>query len=179
MPNTTENHVMIDIEALGRRPGCAIFQISAQVFNPHTGELGTAFNAYAKPDFPFTIDPATLAWHKDEGTFPHGNLQKPLAVVFFEFSKFISDLPKPALFWAWGGESYDFPILQAAFDAYLMTTPWNHWETRCARTFFKTVFGDKAEATPKNHDAAEDVRAQIKDLLRAFEALKQPQLVTQ
>lgn len=163
-PNT---HLMIDIEALGLRPGAAVIQLSAQFFDPTTGDLGTAFNTFIKPKFPFTVDPETLDWHKEKGTYPHEHQELPTVCALFEFGKFLSSQPSPSVFWSWGS-TYDFPLLQAVYDAHHLEAPWKYYQCQCARTVFKTILGIDAVPTSKPHDAAEDVRIQIKDLMLAL-----------
>ena len=171
---TNDLHLMLDIEALGRRPGCAVIQIAAQYFNPFEGTTGPAFNSHVKAQSPFTIDPSTLAWHKEKGTFPREEeieaLSVPPVLALFNLDQFVRAYGKPAVWWAWGA-TYDFPILGAIYEQYNQETPWQYWQAQCARTAFKTLLPlDKPE--PKPHDAAKDVSAQIKDLIRAFHVLK-------
>lgn len=171
---TNDRHLMLDIEALGLRPGCAVIQIAAQYFDPYEGTSGPAFNIHIKAQSPFTIDPATLEWHCEKGTFPRMVETEALAVppvlAIFALNQFIRAHGKPGVWWAWGA-TYDFTILGAVYEQYNQETPWEYWQAQCARTVFKTLL---PLATPeeKPHDAAQDVAVQIKDLTRAFHVLK-------
>ncbi|WP_284144625.1 3'-5' exonuclease [Serratia marcescens] len=37
------NHLMLDLETLGKKPSAPILTIGAVLFNPHSGELGEQF----------------------------------------------------------------------------------------------------------------------------------------
>jgi len=68
MNHTT--HILIDIEALGLRAGAAIIELSACAFCPETGKTGEVLELLIEPQFPFTADLDTLAWHAKKGSWP-------------------------------------------------------------------------------------------------------------
>lgn len=165
-----ETHIMLDIEALGLVPGSAIFQLAAQAFNPSTGELGSSIDLLIRPEFPFTIDPETLQWHLDQGTYPLSlerniDATNPVLALFY-FEQWLRNVGTVEAWWAWGA-TYDFPLLAALFTANQKPTPWKYWQARCARTIFNTLL-PSTKATPKPHNAAQDVVIQIHDLLTAL-----------
>ena len=167
-------HLMLDIEALGLKPGAALTELAAQYFNPYTGTVGPAIRLLIKVQSPFTIDPDTLAWHEEQGTYPRAEEQEalatPPATAVFAFDQFLKQHRKPDVFWSWGS-TYDFPLLEALYQATLQPSPWNYWQAQCARTVFKTLL-PFSKPTPKPHAAAQDVAIQIKDLTTAFHVLR-------
>lgn len=165
---------MLDIEGLGKNAGNAILQIAAQYFNPYTGSIGAAFNIHVAVQSPFTIDPETLAWHEKQGTYPRTkeieSVAKPPATALFLFDQWIKEHRAPDVYWSWG-TTYDFIVLGGAYEFYFQKSPWQYWQAQCARTVFKTLL-PLTKPTPKPHDAAQDVLIQIKDLITAFQILK-------
>src|SRR5690625_5684115 len=60
----TMRHVMIDIETLGRTPGCPVVAIGAVLFDPDTGALGAEFEetvTLTDAMAGFVVDPETVA----------------------------------------------------------------------------------------------------------------------
>jgi len=59
-------HVMIDLETLGRRAGCSILSIGAVAFDPKTKELGAEFYVVVNRLSCFKLglheDPETVKW---------------------------------------------------------------------------------------------------------------------
>lgn len=167
-------HLMLDIEALGNKPGAALTELAAQYFNPYTGTVGPAIHLLIKVQSPFVIDPETLAWHEDKGTYPRDEKQEAFslrpATAVFTFDQFLKQHGKPDVFWSWGS-TYDFPLLEALYQATLQPAPWSYWQAQCARTAFKTLL-PLTPPTPKIHNAAADVTIQIKDLTTAFHVIR-------
>jgi len=167
-------HLMLDIEALGNKPGAALTELAAQYFNPHTGTVGPAINMDIRVQSPFHIDPETLAWHEEKGTYPRDAekeaLALPPALAVFTFDQFLKQHGRPDVFWSWGS-TYDFPLLEALYQATLQPAPWQYWQAQCARTAFKTLL-PFTPPTPKIHNAAADVTIQIKDLTTAFHVIR-------
>lgn len=166
-----KKHVLLDIEALGLRPGSAIIELAAVEFFPETGWIGTGFEAMIEPQAPFTADLETLAWHGKQGTWPRpfaeGSHSIGSALVAFE--DWIVSLDDVAVFWAWGA-TYDFPLLTAAYDFTGTPQPWEYWQQRCARTVWQTAFGDRKHG-PRPHRAIDDAKAAAVDLMAAMDAL--------
>jgi hypothetical protein len=167
-------HLMLDIEALGLKPGAAITELAAQYFNPYTGTVGQTYNFLIKVQSPFHIDPETLAWHEEKGTYPRDEEEEakaiPPALAVFTFDQFLKQHGRPDVFWSWGS-TYDFPLLEELYQATLQTAPWLYWQAQCARTAYKTLL-PFTPPTPKIHTAAADVTIQIKDLTAAFHVLR-------
>jgi exodeoxyribonuclease VIII len=166
------SHVFIDIEALGRKPGCAPIELGAVVFEPQTGEITDEFHRIIHPHGALKGERETLDWHAERGSYPF----TPARYIAAErlphvIADFLSWLPQEIdSVWSWGA-TYDFPVLDAAFAAIGETKePWAYWQQECARTVWRRAFGDR-EHDPRPHEAMEDCRAGVRDLCDAIAAL--------
>lgn len=166
-----KKHVLIDIEALGLRPGSAIIELAAVEFFPETGWIGTGFEAMIEPQAPFTADLETLAWHGKQGTWPRPFAEGSHSIgsALADFGEWVRGLGEIEEFWSWGS-TYDFPLLDAGYDFAGFKQPWNHWEVSCARTIWKRAFG-KRKHGPRPHRALDDAKAAAVDLMAAMDAL--------
>lgn len=166
-----KKHILLDIEALGRRQGSAIFELAAVEFFPETGWVGTGFEAMIEPQAPFTADLETLAWHREKGTWPRPFAEGSHSIGFAlaEFGEWVRGLGEVEAFWAWGA-TYDFPLMTAAYDFTGEPPPWEYWQQRCARTVWQTAFGDRKHV-PRPHKALEDAKAAAVDLMAAMDSL--------
>lgn len=164
-------HVLLDIEALGLRPGSAIIELGAVAFFPATGWVGTEFEAIIEPQAPFTADLDTLAWHAKQGTWPRKFAEESHSIgsALVAFEDWLGTLGKVETFWAWGA-TYDFPLLGAAYDFCGCPPAWKYWQQRCARTIWQTAYGERKHL-PRPHKALEDAKAGAVDLMAAMAAL--------
>lgn len=138
-------NVMLDLETLGKRAGCAILSIGATTFR--TSEPLKEF--YEK----ICIDSCkTAQLGADQDTLRWWSLQsveaqeeafsgtKELKSVLHEFIDYLSSLgPKDQIYiWA-NGAAFDLPILEAAYVACGIAVPWDFRNVRCYRTL-KALF---------------------------------------
>lgn len=132
------NHVMIDLETMGKTPESAIVSIGAVVFDPRTGKIGKEYSGmtfYAELDWDFQdrlIDPDTEAWWKKQSEQArealHGiddleDVLKGLAVW----------LPRDAKVWG-NGSIFDIAMLEHAYRELDIPVPWKFWNVRDCRT---------------------------------------------
>ena len=169
-----KKHVMIDIEALGLRPGAAITELGAVEFYPEEGWVGVSFEALIRPMPPLTADLATLEWHAEKGTWPRTLEQEaramPLQNALILFSEWYRNLGEVDAVWAWGA-TYDFPLAVAGYDLTGYVPPWKYYNCRCARTVWQLAFGSLKHG-PRPHRALEDARAGAVDLMAAMTELR-------
>jgi hypothetical protein len=164
-----KKHILLDIEALGRRPGCGITELGAVEFFPETGEVGRTFSSLINPQAPYTADLETLDWHKRKGTWPRMATMEdvlPIGPALVQFEEWFADAGEVEAVWAWGA-TYDFPILAAAYDLEGLKMPWDYWQQQCARTVWRVAFGERKH-DPRPHRALEDARAGAVDLMEAM-----------
>jgi hypothetical protein len=163
-----KTHILIDLEALGTRPGSAIIELGAVEFLPEAGVLVRCFEAIIEPQSPFTAELETLDWHQKKGTWPRPTAGDAHSIgsALLEFDDWLTGCPEVEAFWAWGA-TYDFPLLTAAYDFTGTPQPWLYWQQRCARTVWQQAFG-KRRHEPRPHRAVEDAKAAAVDLMAAI-----------
>lgn len=167
--NLFEEHVMIDIEALGSGPASSIMQIAAAKFIPKTGRVTSSFNTYIK-GVDGKVDTDTLLWWlqqpsaKDIGY----NIEKhgvPLFDALTNFSKWFSipheNDPLKLPFWAHGTD-YDISNLNSAFIFTGIKAPWRYSNARDCRTLYALKGKPTIERSGIHHNAYDDVMHQIK-----------------
>lgn len=164
-------NVMLDLEALGLRPGCAIVEIGAVAFDLATGKTGETLHLHLAVTTPFWVDLQTLQWHGQKGTWPPppGTFLVTPDEAADALTRFIFDLGTIDNVWSWGS-TYDFPLLDALWQHTGTPCPWHYFQQCCARTVWRTVFGPDARRPPRTHDALNDCRNAISDLHAALSA---------
>lgn len=174
-------HIMIDLETLGRKPGCAILSIGAVKFDlndPDTpiDELDK-YHVAISPDSGagLVCDPETVAWwlHPDRhdarvalGKVPQADLSSALqGLTDWAFDN------SPKIHGWWGNSAaFDLGILAAAYQHVGVEQPWQFWEERCFRTLKACFNVTKKEVRGVAHSALDDAITQT-EILRALYAL--------
>jgi hypothetical protein len=165
------NHLFIDLEALGQKPGCAPIELGAVVFHPETGAIADEFHRIIHPHAALKGERETLDWHAERGSYPF----TPARYIAAEklnhvIADFLSWLPEQyEAVWSWGA-TYDFPVLDAALAVIGEKAPWHYAQQQCARTAWKIAFGPNRKHAPRPHHALEDCRAGVRDLCEALNA---------
>lgn len=171
-------HLMIDLETLGTRPGCAIRSIGAVGFDPRGTECGRGFYANITLESCLEaglhVDPATEAWWAQQSQEARDRLeqdQRPLREVAEELEQ---RFRSSGLEQVWShGAGFDVPIWEAALHALGMRAPWKFWDVRDTRTLF-WMSGFDMRSIPRagvHHDALADARHQARCVQEAI-ALK-------
>lgn len=174
-------HIMIDLETLGRRPGCQILSIGAVVFGPQG--LGdtfyTSLSTKEQSHFGLHEDPDTLAWWEKQSpevrkvfTEPKQSFLEGLG----DFRDWAASKGGPRSIYPWGnGAAFDNAILHVAFDLSDVKCPWEFWNSRCYRTL-KNLPGapklDKAARSGTHHNALDDAITQAKHAIQIFNHLR-------
>lgn len=182
------SHVMVDLETLGTKAGCAILSIGAVRFDPENDPKGLmillpenrfhcAIELQSCLDVGLKIEGGTFYWWMNQKDAARSAIQAQrleLRDALTQFSEFFE--PSKYL---WGhGASFDQPILEAAYVALPFisdSTPRlparfsNHRDTR-------TLF-DLAKVKPKrdpntHHNALADAEAQAIAVLLAYEKVR-------
>lgn len=170
---------MIDIESLGKTPGCCLLSIGATYFDLFGSGVEREF--YAKIDFSdmkakgFFIDPETVAWWKTQSEEAKQQLYKekgsPIDSVLIDLSLFPKDATR---IWCQGA-NFDAPILDATYTKLGLKTPWNFWDVRDTRTIYD-VFGFDTKTLPRHgtyHNALDDCKFQVHCIQSAIQSLGQ------
>lgn len=167
-----KENLMIDIETLGVKPGCVVLSIGAVEFD--SNGLGEMFYDIIEPetctDWGLVIEPRTTMWWMDQPEAARKALtnakRSPLDAVLKDFIAKFRWRGKKV--WA-NGAAFDFPILEAAFQAVGLKQPWEYWGMNCYRTLKNLVPRDvyescKVEPTVA-HDALADACAQAETII--------------
>jgi hypothetical protein len=164
-------HAMIDIEALGLRPGSVILEVGCVLFDMETGKTGETFQRKIKPDAKCTVELDTLYWHERRGTWPAEHADAvPLYQACCELNAWIKDAGTIESVWSWGS-TYDFPLLLEAYRIVGLELPWHYWQLCCARSVWRLAFGNRKHE-PRPHEALADSLAACRDLMEAQRMLQ-------
>lgn len=171
-------HIMIDIETLGTRPGSVIASIGAIAFNPLAGHiddggLSLSVDIADAQRCGLRIEAGTVAWwlRQSEGaraaTF--GRDQCSLAGALTELCTYWRERNGQ---FAWShGAGFDLVLLESAYFACGLISPWLYDAVRDTRTIYalaeikaKDYFEEGATA----HSALDDARAQARAVIAAY-----------
>ena len=143
--------VMIDLETLGRGPGCIVLSIGAVAFNPETKELGPkfyqVFNIKNQLDYDLTKDTETVQWWESQTDEAREVLEQAeiggefLRDGLLKFEGWLSQFDSRTLR-IWGnGADFDNAILQYLYSKLYMKPRWKFWNNRCFRTLTHVLVG--------------------------------------
>lgn len=185
------NHVMIDIETLGKKQNRLIFQISAMFFNPLTGKTYRTFNRYIDIEDSiergFKVDGSTLQFwfeQKDSIIKHHfvKNLkeQQNITHVLLDFTKFLGliDIEKVQIYG--NGPTFDTQAIIDAYNLVGINKPWMFFNERCQRTLeaFAPFMRNNIKKNNKNlslmlHDGLVDSKIQIMSIHKIISQMNQ------
>ncbi|AYH25814.1 3'-5' exoribonuclease [Pectobacterium parmentieri] len=173
------NHVMIDIEALGKKANAPIGSIGAVFFHPVTGELGERF--YCRVDFENDMlngaipDGDTIKWWLRQSSDARAELISddacPIWDAVSQFSDWLTDNAESLeslQVWA-NSPSFDCSILKSSFERTDTDIPWKYWNERDVRTMKEVGFAimnmgrflGTAETIGVKHNALDDAISQV------------------
>jgi len=134
-----KNHVMIDIETLGRKPGSIILSIAAVEFDLN-GNIGETFyehlNISESAKKGFILDPNTLKFwlNQDVEVFKEALKSSSMSIsdVLMALRNFIR---KNTGTYVWANSpSFDLALLESYYDAYEIPVPWFYTKEMDVRT---------------------------------------------
>lgn len=177
--NNVQQHIMIDIETLGTKPGSVIFSIGACRFTEQDRDEVKVYDIDLQSceNIGLTFDAATVDWWlQTVRTIPEmssltGNHRITIQKALVELSCHIDRVGHPIgilpedriepIIWAMPAH-FDIVLLESAYRKANLRIPWEHRKVRCARTLFE-FFGVNKEdfRTGKKHTVTSDVQTQI------------------
>lgn len=172
--------IMLDVETLGKKPGCAVVSVGAVKFNPRTGVTGEEFysvmDVATQPDC--YADPGTMKWWRGLNAEAQtafiqawgGNAPQARDVL----SKFkdYCGLGANAM-WS-QGTSFDMPILEHLWSKFpglgSFPVPFYLWQDtrtiyRAARVDFRNFKGGT------HHNVLDDARSQVCAVTESYSRL--------
>ncbi|EFE7714681.1 3'-5' exoribonuclease domain-containing protein [Escherichia coli] len=169
----TCDHLMIDLETMGKNPDAPIISIGAIFFDPQTGDMG--------PEFSKTIDLETAGGVIDRDTIKWWLKQSreaqsailsdeiPLDDALLQLREFIAENSSEFFVQVWGnGANFDNVILRRSYERQGIPCPWHYHNDRDVRTIVelgKAIDFDARTAIPfegERHNALDDARYQAK-----------------
>lgn len=173
-------NIMLDIETLGTKSTSVIVSIGAVEFDTDNFTLGEGFHRRIDIDsclkHGLTVDGGTIAWWMDQPDTARKLFQiqgDPLERALEHLIKAYDWEDK--LVWC-NGMNFDLPILDNAFQAVGLKTPWAYYNGRDYRTvkslFPKELVNAVRVEPTVEHDALSDARAQALTLMALYEAHK-------
>ena len=176
------DHVMIDLETLGTRPGSVILSIGAVLFDttkPVDECIGEDFycavNKESSLSYGMTVSDDTLDWWERQSpearkVLTHAETGGEMVECALKaLSKFI---PEGAKIWS-NGANFDQPLLDVAYGLCDVTLPWKYWNSRCYRTIVALHPNEKALRPPTvcAHNALEDAKWQARHMVNIAQLL--------
>ena len=169
----TCDHLMIDLETMGKNPDAPIISIGAIFFDPQTGDMG--------PEFSKTIDLETAGGVIDRDVIKRWLKQSreaqsaimtdeiPLDDALLQLREFIDENSGEFFVQVWGnGANFDNTILRRSYERQGIPCPWRYYNDRDVRTIVelgKAIDFDARTAIPfegERHNALDDARYQAK-----------------
>ncbi|MBC1013354.1 3'-5' exoribonuclease [Escherichia coli] len=169
----TCDHLMIDLETMGKNPDAPIISIGAIFFDPQTGDMG--------PEFSKTIDLETAGGVIDRDTIKWWLKQSreaqsailtneiPLDDALLQFREFIAENSGEFFVQVWGnGANFDNVILRRSYERQGIPCPWRYNNDRDVRTMVAlglVIDFDARTTIPfegERHNALDDARYQAK-----------------
>jgi hypothetical protein len=172
------NHVMLDLETFGTRPGSTLRSIGAVQFDLD-GRTGETFyrNITRKSctSAGLVVDPYTeLWWAAPERAAAQKTLevdQRELADVTRDFAAWFQ---KNGCVYAWGhGASFDPPLWEAACAAVKVAPPWKFYNIRDTRTVHHILNFETRNLRRRGifHNALDDALYQVDCLAAAIKTM--------
>lgn len=172
-------NVMVDLETLGRRAGCAILSIGAVAFDPEEELLGPEFYRVVQRQNQLEYgdlheDPSTVHWWMQQSVEAkqvlvdcEGPSSMPLRETLELFNIYLSGFPSVKV---WGnGADFDNAILISLYAATGVKQGWPWANGRCYRTLKSLKPWIKLERHGTFHNALDDAKTQA---LHAIELMK-------
>ncbi|MEG6366297.1 3'-5' exoribonuclease [Enterobacter ludwigii] len=178
-PEMLYTHLMVDIEAFGKKADSPVVSIGAVFFDPSTGNTGSEFykvisleSSMASGGVP---DASTIIFWLKASPEARSELVMddaiPLDDALLQLNEFIGEnaVNGPDSVQVWGnGATYDNVLLEASYDRTGIPCPWKFWNNRDVRTIVE--LGKAVGCKPRYeipfegepHEAISDAHHQIK-----------------
>ena len=168
-PNALAEHVMCDIETLGKGNNAVIMAIGMVKFNPFTSTIYDSFYVAVDPEschvLGMQLDASTVMWWMSEernaarqAMLLEQRVDLPSA-LYGLVDWFGEDKP------VWGnGSTFDNVILASAFRACHIDQPWKFWNDKCYRTLKGQAKSIQLVRQGTYHNALDDALSQARHM---------------
>ncbi|EPA5558537.1 3'-5' exoribonuclease [Escherichia coli] len=169
----TCDHLMIDLETMGKNPDAPIISIGAIFFDPQTGDMGPEFSKTIDLETAGgVIDRDTIKWWLKQSREAQSAIMTdeiPLDDALLQLREFIDENSGEFFVQVWGnGANFDNTILRRSHERQGIPCPWRYYNDRDVRTIVelgKAIDFDARTAIPfegERHNALDDARYQAK-----------------
>ncbi|MCV1687500.1 3'-5' exoribonuclease [Escherichia coli] len=169
----TCDHLMIDLETMGKNPDAAIISIGAIFFDPQTGDMGPEFSKTIDLETAGgVIDRDTIKWWLKQSREAQSAIMTdeiPLDDALLQLREFIDENSDEFFVQVWGnGANFDNTILRRSYERQEIPCPWRYHNDRDVHTIVelgKAIDFDARTAIPfegERHNALDDARYQAK-----------------
>ncbi|HHJ0543255.1 TPA: 3'-5' exoribonuclease [Escherichia coli] len=169
----TCDHLMIDLETMGKNPDAPIISIGAIFFDPQTGDMGPEFSKTIDLETAGgVIDRDTIKWWLKQSREAQSAIMTdeiPLDDTLLQLREFIDENSGEFFVQVWGnGANFDNTILRRSYERQGIPCPWRYYNDRDVRTIVelgKAIDFDARTAIPfegERHNALDDARYQAK-----------------
>ncbi len=131
--------LVLDLETLGRRAGCAIIQIGAATFAPSGEGVHELLQLHITRGSNDRLhqDPQTIAWWAKQSVAARTAAAQEDIDLRDALKLFVEFYEKNKIECIWShGAAFDVPILEAALALYEIPVPWDFRKVRDTRTLF-------------------------------------------
>ena len=167
--------VMLDLETLGTRPGCAILTLGAIKFDPYNidafgASLYLRFNVDEQIELGREVQQDTLDWWaKQDAVIREEALGDENRVSLDDATKQLNKfLVGVETIWA-QGPVFDIVILENLYRQINKPIPWNYWQIRDSRTLFGVHGDPRVKGRKGHHDALADCIYQAQGVQQIYQ----------
>lgn len=175
-------HIMLDIETLGTKPGCAIASVGACVFSQEgVGEtfyrivnIGAGSNNH--PTWP-SFDGRTISWWMQQSVEAraifNSDEARHIVEVLHDFREWCRKHGETGIYLWCHGAPFDAPIMEAAYEALwgAENIPWKFWNIRDTRTLYDIAGVKPDRMVAVHHNALDDAKTQAEAVILAYRCL--------
>ncbi|EIC2794149.1 3'-5' exoribonuclease, partial [Escherichia coli] len=135
----TCDHLMIDLETMGKNPDAPIISIGAIFFDPQTGDMGPEFSkTIVLETAGGVIDRDTIKWWLKQSREAQSAIMTdeiPLDDALLQLREFIDENSGEFFVQVWGnGANFDNTILRRSYERQGIPCPWRYYNDRDVRT---------------------------------------------
>ena len=135
----TCDHLMIDLETMGKNPDAPIISIGAIFFDPQTGDMGPEFSKTIDLETAGgVIDRDTIKWWLKQSREAQSAIMTdeiPLDDALLQLREFIDENSGEFFVQVWGnGANFDNVILRRSYERQGIPCPWHYHNDRDVRT---------------------------------------------
>ena len=172
-------HVMLDLETFGTRPGCVLRSIGMVMFDPEGDTLGAEFYMNLTEDDQLAAgchkDPDTVAWWDRQSSQSQSQLlvdQKPFLHVAPLITSFIKG-NRGKFVWS-QGSNFDIVLLEHSMQVFGHKAPWLFYNTRDTRTAYNMSKFDTKSLRREGtyHNALDDAKHQARCVQASYRNIR-------